>query len=217
MQGAQGKSSHAGAWDPHKEWPPHPARLLTPHVVFDTNVPYYLALANKSQMLRKVFSGRAHIPDRVRGEIAGLGTNEPLVKDLVLNPFAEIHRLTRDQAAAALGRQIAWHGPSAVEANPNIDRGEAEALALCDGTDWVVVSQDSNALSNARKKGIPIFSAPDVLLVIAAAGECLASSAWKIYGEMHNRHGMELCRFLDLSKESEDRFMAIAAELGCKP
>ena len=208
-----------GPWDPNCEWPPHPRRLLEPDTVFDSMVPAYLARLNKIQMLRTAFANRAHIPGRVRGELLGLGRGYSGVTELVIpTPFAEIHSLTREQAAEARNRQVAWRGMAVIDDDPSLDRGEAEALTLAAGhTGWVVVSQDSNALSNAKIKKIPPFAAPDVLLVFAVQGLCLAANAWKIYQAMLDLDdGMRPSRFWPNNAESEAKFMAYAAELGCK-
>lgn len=82
-------------------------------------------------------------------------------------------------------------------------------------TGWVVVSQDSNALSNAK---IPPFAAPDVILVFAVQGLCLAASAWKIYQDMLHLdpEPMHPSRFWPDDAEGAAKFMAYATELGCK-
>lgn len=209
-----------GRWDPSCEWPPHPRRLLEPDAVFDSMVPTYLARINKTQMLRTAFANRAHIPGRVRGEISGLGRGYAGVAELVIpDPFAEIHTLTREQAIEARKRQIAWRGASVIDEDPSIDRGEAEALTLAAGhAGWVIVSQDSNALSNAKITKIPPFAAPDVLLVFAAQGLCLAVNAWKIYQAMLHLDAEPLrpSRFWPDDAKGEATFMAYAVELGCK-
>ena len=180
-------------------------------------VPCYLARANRVQMLREAFAGRAHMPNRVRGEIAGLSNGYGALQGLLAPvPFGEVHRLTREQAQRATDRQVAWHGRTVIENDPNKDRGEAEALSLCDDhVDWVIVSHDSNAISNARIKHFPILAAPDVLLVFAAQERCLATSAWKIYQTMLGL-GMEPSRFWPDDAEGQGRFLSHAQELGCK-
>jgi len=217
---ARGQRPGFGRWDPNCEWPPHPRRLLDPDAVFDSMVPVYLARLNKTQMLRTAFANRAHIPSRVRGEISGLGRGYAGVMDLVVpDPFAEIHNLTREQAIDARKRQIAWRGLSVIDEDPSIDRGEAEALTLAAWhAGWVIVSQDSNALSNAKITKIPPFAAPDVLLAFAAQGLCLAANAWKIYQAMLQLDPEPLrpSRFWPDDAKSEAKFMAYAAELGCK-
>jgi hypothetical protein len=209
-----------GRWDPNCEWPPHPRRLLEPDVVFDSMVPTYLARLNKIQMLRTAFADRAHIPGKVRGEISGLGRGYAGVTELVIpDPFAEIHPLTREQAIDARKRQIGWHGMTVIDAEPSKDRGEAEALALAAAhTGWVIVSQDSNAMSNAKISRIPPFAAPDVLLVFAVQGLCLATNAWKIYQAMLglDPEPMRPSRFWPDDANGEAAFMAYAVELGCK-
>jgi predicted nucleic acid-binding protein len=213
--GSQVPAIGTGDFDPREEWPAHPRRLLTAHVVFDTMVPCYLARANRVQMLREAFAGRAHIPSRVRGEISGLANAYVDLRVLLEPaPFADVHRLTREQAQRALDRQIAWNSRAVIEADPNRDRGEAEALALCDDhADWVIVSHDSNAIHNAKLLSIPILAAPDVLLVFAVQGRCLAANAWKIYETLIGL-GMEPSRFWPDDDEARERFMDHARAFG---
>lgn len=128
-------------------------------------------------------------------------------------PFAQTHTLDRAGAARALTRQQAWHGVSVIEADPSKDRGEAEALELCtQNPGWILVSQDANALNHGKLVKVPVLSAPDVLLVVAARRLCLPASAWKIY-KMMIAAGLYPARFWPDDSASEARFLALADEL----
>ena len=216
MAGAQtpGPEPGTGPFDPVREWPAHPRRLVTAEVVFDTMVPFCFACVNRVQLLRDAFAGRAHIPDRVRGELAGLSNgNEQALPLLLPVPFAQVHTLDRSGAARALTRQQAWHGVSAIDADPSKDRGEAEAHELCaQNPGWVLVSQDANALNHGKRVRVPVLSAPDVLLVIAARRLCLPANAWKIY-KMMVAAGLYPARFWPDDKASETRFLELADQL----
>jgi hypothetical protein len=204
-----------GQFDARVEWPPHPRRLLEAHAVFDTNVPMHLAIANRCQMLRKTFAGRAHIPDRVRGELMGLAEGNAAVRHLyVPDWFAEIHRLDRAGRERAHDRQVAWHGASAVEADPSKDRGEAECHELAaQNPGWVLVSQDSNAIHHGRINHRPVFALPDVLIVFAAKGECLAENAWTLYAAIVATDDQAESRYWPLDQDAKDLFLRLAEEL----
>jgi hypothetical protein len=204
-----------GPFEPALEWPAHPRRLLIAEVVFDTMVPFFLACANRVQLLSEAFAGRAHIPDRVRGELSGLaGRDERALRLLLPAPFAQVHTLDRAGALRALTRQQAWHGVSVIEAEPSKDRGEAEAHELCaQNPGWVLVSQDANALNHGKIAKVPVFSAADALLVVTAQKLCLPGNAWKIY-EMMIAGGMYPSRFWPDDAASEARFLKLAGKLG---
>ncbi|MFV2063920.1 MAG: hypothetical protein ACC726_10475 [Chloroflexota bacterium] len=182
--------------------------------MFDTMVPHYLALVNRVQMLRESFSGRAHIPDRVRGEITGLSHSDSRVEVLLAPlPFAQVHRLDRDGAKRAWTRQVSWYGRSVIEDDPSRDRGEAEAHELCSqDPGWVLVSQDANAIHHGRIMDVPVFAAPDVLLAFAAEGQCMPASAWSIYREMLAA-GMYASRYWPDDSDTEARFLDLGEEL----
>jgi predicted nucleic acid-binding protein len=169
------------------EWPAHPRRLLTAHTIFDANVPISLAEANKTQMLRAAFSGRAHIPGGVRAEISGIARNRIAAAGVLLAPlFAEVHDLDRAGRLAAQDRQIAWKGRTVFEqSDGKVGRGEAECHELASqNKGWVVVSQDADAINHGRIKNVPVYGLADVLIILAATGQCLPDSAFKIYEEM---------------------------------
>lgn len=197
------------------EWPAHPRRLLTAHAVFDTMVPVALARANRHQMLREVFAGRAHIPDRVRGEIMGLAEDDSRIRTLY-HPdwFAEIHHLDAAGRQRAHDRQVAWKGASVIAADPSTDRGEAECHELASqNAGWVVVSQDSNAVHHGKIKRRPVFAIPDVLLVFVANGYCLAENAWKIYEAIVTADSRAASRFWIVADDSRDVFLHTAEDL----
>ena len=100
-----------------------------------------------------------------------------------------------------------------IEAEPSKDRGEAEAHELCaQNPGWVLVSQDANALNHGKISKVPVFSAADVLLVVAAQKLCLPGNAWKIY-TMMIAGGMYPSRFWPDDSASEARFLTLAGEL----
>jgi hypothetical protein len=206
-------------FDPYYEWPAHPRRLLEAvGAVFDANVPVDLALANRCQMLRKAFARRAHIPDRVRGEIMGLAQGREAIRAL-FEPdwFAVIHRLDEEGRKRAHARQLAWHGPSVIAADPSIDRGEAECHELASRhPGFVVISQDSNAIHHGKIKKVPVYSTPDVLIVFAAQGQCLPENAWTIYTNMVAQDSMTESRYWPLGDDEEDSkalFLLVVDEL----
>ncbi|MGO9178017.1 MAG: hypothetical protein ACLQBX_17030 [Candidatus Limnocylindrales bacterium] len=218
MPGSSRGTPGGGPFDARREWPAHPRRLLIAHAVFDTMVPCWLARENRVQMLRQAFAGRAHIPGRVRGELRGLARGSAGVSDLLdPTPFAKEHTLDRSGAIRAATLQAAWHGASVIQAEPNRDRGEAEALELCaQNPGWVLVSQDSNAIHHAKITNVPVFAAPDVLIVFAAQGLCLPQGAWRVYQMMVAR-GMYPSRFWPDDPTSEARFLALVPELAKIP
>ena len=204
-----------GSYRATDEWPAHPRRLLTGAVIFDTMVPTSLAQANKTQMLRAAFGARAHIPDRVRGEIMGHAEGDARIRALFdPNWFAELHRLDRTGAQRAYDRQVGWRGPGAITADPSKDRGEAECHELAfQHPGWVVVSHDSNALHHGKVTNVPVFGLPDVLIVIAANGECMPESAWKIYEMMVAANPRCACRFWAADDDAHRDFVELCEEL----
>jgi hypothetical protein len=178
-------------------------------------IPVALARANRHEMLRGAFAGRAHIPDRVRGEIMGHATGDPRVRTLYdPNWFAEIHRLDAAGRQGAHDRQVAWKGASVIAADPSTDRGEAECHELASQeAGWVVVSQDSNAIHHGRIKRCPVFAIPDVLLVFVANGYCLAENAWKIYEAMASADSRAVSRFWIIEDDARELFLRTAHDL----
>ena len=215
MSSRRYRTDGTGGFDPTMEWPAHPRRLLAAQAIFDTMVPVALAKANRHQMLRGAFSGRAHIPDRVRGEIMGHATGDPTVRTL-FDPdwFAEVHRLDAAGRQRAHDRQVAWNGASVIAADPSTDRGEAECHELASqNAGWVVVSQDSNAIHHGKIKRCPVFAIPDVLLIFAVNGYCLAESAWKIYEAMASADPRTESRFWPIDAGARDLFLDTAHTL----
>jgi len=197
------------------EWPAHPRRLLAAHTVFDTMVPVALARANRHQMLRDAFAGRAHVPDRVRGEIMGHAEGDPRIRSLY-DPdwFAEIHRLDAAGRQRAHDRQIAWKGASVIAADPSTDRGEAECHEVASqNAGWVVVSQDSDAIHHGKVSRRPVFAIADVLLVFVASRYCLAANAWKIYEGLVAADPRAESRFWIVADDSRDLFLRTADDL----
>jgi predicted nucleic acid-binding protein len=190
---------------------PHP--LLSGTVCFDTMVPMYMAISNRSQLLREVFEGRAVIPGAVERELRGLNRSHPEIGQVLVPCFARVITLDRAQAMRASDRQRSWKGAEVINARPNQDRGEAECVELCVANDWPLVSQDSDAIRAGRtaKKRVPVFAAPDVLLVMAAHGRLLAVNAWKIYQSMLEA-GLEKARYWQ-DEDAEARFVGAAARL----
>jgi hypothetical protein len=94
------------------------------------------------------------------------------------------------------------------------DRGEAECHEIgAQNAGWVVVSQDSNAINHGRISHRPVFALPDVLIIFAATGECLAESAWALYGAIVANDPLAKSRFWPLDQETKDLFLRIAGEL----
>lgn len=197
------------------EWPAHPRRLLAAQTVFDTMVPVALARANRHQMLRDAFAGRAHVPDRVRGEIMGHAEGDPRIRSL-FDPdwFAEVHRLDAAGRQRAHDRQVAWKGASVIAADPSTDRGEAECHEVAaQNAGWVVVSQDSDAIHHGKVNRRPVFAIPDILLVFVANRYCLAENAWKIYEAMVTTDPRALSRFWAIDDDARDLFVRTANDL----
>lgn len=114
MTGPGGGARDARPWDPQREWPPNPRRLVAAsEVVFDAMIVAHLARVNRQQLLVESFTGRAVIPDRVRGELSGLANRIPGIHGLLVpSCFATIERLNREQAGRALlpTALVARHG-----------------------------------------------------------------------------------------------------------
>ncbi len=166
-------------------------------------------------MLHEAFSGRAHIPDRVRGEIMGHAEADARIRTLY-HPawFAEIHRLDASGRQRAHDRQVAWKGASVIAADPSTDRGEAECHEVASqNAGWVVVSQDSDAIHHGKINRRPVFAIPDVLLVFVARRSCLAESAWKIYQTMVAADPRAQSRFWTVEDDVRDLFLRIADDL----
>lgn len=222
MTEAGGGAAGAKQWDPRREWPPHPRRLVAAlGVVFDAMIVAHLARVNRQQLLVESFTGRAVIPGRVQGELSGLAYGIAGIGPLLVPTcFATVERMNREQAQRAVDRQRSWHGKAVIEADPTKDRGEAEALELC----WrreerCLVSQDANAMLGARNQGTPVFAIPDVLLDFAAQRRLRAENAWQIYLEIVGDEPWNEAWFWRVIDEtdrerSRQKFMAHAANFG---
>lgn len=179
---------------PHR-WRPDARRLLgVGPVCFDTMILTSLVRANKAQMLVDSMKARARMPTRVAGELRGHSHSNGEISKVVPPPpdggspgsasFGETVRLTRDEAQRAADLQRAWHGREAIDAKPDTDRGEAECIAVCERRGWPLISQDHRAVSAGSRRGVAVFGLPELLMLFAAEGRCLPSSAWKIYADI---------------------------------
>lgn len=150
-----------------------------------------LVRANKTQMLVASMKARARMPGRVAGELRGHSHSNPEITKVLPPPadgrslgatsFGETVALTREEAQRAADLQRAWHGQTVIDARPDTDRGEAECLAVCERRGWPLMSQDHRAVSAGSRRGVGVFGLPELLMLFAAEGRCLPTSAWTIY------------------------------------
>ncbi len=149
-----------------------------------------LVRANRTQLLLESMARRARIVPRVAGELRGHSRGNSAIAAVIPPPpgaprskasFGELVTLTREEALKAADFQRAWNGQAVIDADPHRDRGEAEALAVCIARRWPLLSQDHHAVGPSQKRRQFVLGIPELLMVLAAEGRCLAESAWRIY------------------------------------
>jgi hypothetical protein len=125
--------------------------------------------------------------------------------------FGQSTKLEREGAQRASDRQRAWWGKETIMADPKRDRGEAECLELCQQHGWPLVSHDARARKAGRKQDTPVLTIVDVLMVLVARGEMLATSAWKTYVDLvgdDKVDNMLVCGDWPITAETEATFLA---------
>jgi hypothetical protein len=179
-------SAKAG-W-PHDDRPD--ARRLTSAdpVVIDTMIITGLVAANKTDMLLASMAARARIVPAVAKELRWHARRIPELQPLIPQPGAGSSRtlgqqidLTREEALQAFAYQRAWNSLAVIDARPGKDRGEAEALAVADARGWSMLSHDHDAVGPKGWRSPHVLGIPELLMLFAAEGRCLGTSAWRIY------------------------------------
>jgi hypothetical protein len=149
-----------------------------------------LVAANKTQLLFESMAQRARIVPRVAGELRGHARDNVAISAVIPPPpgtartrasFGEVVQMTHAEAHRAADFQRAWNGQAVIDANPKKDRGEAECVAVCMERMWLLVSQDHHAVGPPQKRRQFVFGFPELLMLFAAEGRCLATNAWLIY------------------------------------
>jgi len=158
--------------------------------VIDTMIVTGLVAANKTDMLLLSMADRARIVPAVAKELRWHGRRIPGILPLV-PPGADSRRtlgqvvgLSREEALQASAYQRAWNSLAVIEERPGKDRGEAEALAVAEARDWPMLSHDHDAIGPKGWRSPLVLGIPELLMLFATEGHCLASSAWRIYCEM---------------------------------
>ena len=148
-------------------------------VCFDTTVPRHFATAGAGDMLIATFAGRAHWPPAVEAElrraaVGGVGTilGGALATVIALEPGED--RLAEDLRLLSLTR---------AERKTNLakNRGEAECVVICERLKMPLVVHDAKGRERARLRGVPIFTAIDVLYAAVRSGAVKPAVAWRIY------------------------------------
>jgi len=120
--------------------------------------------------------------------------------------FGQSIKLDRAGAQRAYDRQRAWWGKETIQADPKRDRGEAECLELCQQHGWPLVSHDARARQAGQRQGTPVLTIVDVLMVLVARGEMLATSVWNTYVGLvgdDKEENMLVCRDWQITSETE--------------
>jgi predicted nucleic acid-binding protein len=195
---------------------PDPRLLLEGPVVFDTMALTFMARTFRTQMLRQVFAARIKVPQRVMGELGDWASREAPIRDLFKpSRCMDVVTLNREQIKRVFARQRAWHGAAAIEADSDLDRGEAECLELCKSNGWPLVSHDHKALEYGPRQGTTVLCLVDVLLVCSARGLLKPTTAWSAYKGMCAKPvNMYECRNWQLSdRQAEPQFLSVASQL----
>lgn len=156
--------------------------LLNGDVCLDSMIAYYCELGGIAPHLAGLLRGRAHMPQAVYNELYGLFQGRPAPTILRRPMFARVHVINSDEAAQrVMDRLRRWRGLESVLDDPLADRGEAEALEICLANGFALVSNDHNAVLDARRDGIRIGSMIDVLAVMVLRAGFNATQAWATY------------------------------------
>jgi predicted nucleic acid-binding protein len=162
-------------------------RLATGDVLFDTMILTFAAKANRENVLRDAFGDRAILPPFVRNEVRRRARRQPAIRRLnVPAEFGRTYPMTPGEARIALAFQRSWHSLAKIQADPHLDRGEAECLAIGQATGMVVVSHDARAISAGSRMRPPVQVASiiDIVAMRVERGAMTPQAGWKVYEAM---------------------------------